>query len=78
MKAVVPECGHEGAEFFEIGLGQEEYSVLPAYRSPDGLVMTEWEPTEEERKLLASGGRVRLWIHTFGTALQPVSMEVES
>lgn len=76
MKPVVPERGPEGAQFFEIGLGQQEYQVLPGYRDADGLVMTEWEPSAEDRAAIAAGGRVRLWTHTFGGRFQPVQMEV--
>jgi len=51
---------------------QPEYQQLPAAIAPDGIVMTEWEPTAEELDRLFQGGRIRIWIHTFGAPLQPI------
>lgn len=55
---------------------QPQYRALPALIDRDGIVLTEWQPTEEERARLARGENVRLWIWTFGTPLQPVALEV--
>jgi hypothetical protein len=38
--------------------------------------MTEWELSAEDLAKVLAGGRVRLWIYTFGHALQPVALEV--
>jgi hypothetical protein len=40
------------------------------------VIYSVWEPTEEERKLLAEGGRVELGI--VGEPIPPVSMAVHS
>ena len=66
---------HEGADLIHIAEEQDEYTTLPASVDADGLVMTEWELTEEELMTLTCGGRIRLWIHTFGNPLQPVRLE---
>lgn len=75
MKPVKPRYPHRGAEFVEIAKRQPEYQSLPAFVDPEGLVLTEWEPSDEDRRVLANGGRIRLWTHTFGHPLQPIQME---
>jgi hypothetical protein len=55
---------------------QPEYFPLPAVISPDGVVMTEWEPTAEELECLFTGGHLRIWLHTFGKPLQPISVAI--
>ena len=57
---------------------QPEYLPLPVNRFPDGTVMCEWLPTTEELELLMSGGKVRVWMWTFGGPLQPSAVEVVS
>lgn len=59
-----------------IAKDQPQYDPLPALIFRDGKVMTEWELTEDERARLISGERLRLWIWTFGRALQPIALEV--
>ncbi len=59
-----------------IAKDQPEYNPLPASVDGNGCVMTEWELTAEELHQLFTGGRIRLWIHTFNTPLQPLSIEV--
>lgn len=49
---------------------------LPASIDSCGLVSTEWILTAAELEKLLQGGRIRLWIHTLGHKLQPVSLEV--
>ena len=55
---------------------QPEYTPLPALLFPDGKVLTEWTFTEDERRAIARGENLRLWIWTFGRPLQPVALEV--
>lgn len=56
---------------------QPPYEALPAVLDLQaGTVMTEWEFTAEDLAKVLAGGRVRLWIWTFGIALQPVAIEV--
>lgn len=66
---------HEGAKLVTFAKDQPQYIPLPASVDAHGVVMTEWEPTEEELDRLLSGGRIRLWVHTFGNPLQPVRVE---
>ena len=67
---------HDGAHLVLFAKDQPEYIPLPALVSADGVVMTEWEPSAEELERLLQGGRLRLWVHTFGHPLQPVKLEV--
>jgi hypothetical protein len=66
---------HAGAKLQQIAETQDEYQTLPAYVDAAGLVLTEWEPTAAELHQLLTGGRIRIWIHTFGQDLQPLSVE---
>ena len=45
-----------------IAKDQPQYEPLPALVFGDGKVCTEWALTEDERKRLIAGERVRLWI----------------
>lgn len=79
MKAVEPVV-HEGATLIVFARNQPEYQPLPASVDSDGLVMTEWEPSEEELARLLVGGRIRLWIHGTdvekGRPFTPLQIEV--
>lgn len=57
---------------------QPEYLPLSALVFEDGKIMTEWTLSEAERLRLIAGERIRLWVWTYGRALQPVSLEVTS
>lgn len=76
MMPVEPLVIHEGARLTIFAKDQPEYLPLPAaIRDSDGLVLTEWEPTDEELNRLLCGGRVRIWLHTFNQPLQPLCVE---
>jgi hypothetical protein len=51
---------------------QDIYQPLPAIRTPDGAILTRWEPTLEERRAIAEGGSIYLAVWTFNNPLQPV------
>ena len=76
MTPVTPSQLHEGAELKMIAESQDQYVTLPASVSPDGLIMSEWEPSQDELLNLMSGGRVRLWQYTLGQPMQPIAIEV--
>lgn len=77
MKPIEPLACPAHAVRVVFAADQPQYDPLPACVTPaDGLVMTEWEPSAEELHALCTGGRVRLWIHTFRRPLQPVALEV--
>lgn len=66
---------HANAHLVIFAKDQPEYVPLPASVDGLGVVMTEWEPTAVELEQLLQGGRIRLWVHTFGRPLQPVMVE---
>lgn len=57
---------------------QPEYIPLPARKTADGRVITEWTLTEEERQRVALGENVRVTLLTFNQPLQPVMLEITS
>lgn len=75
MTPVAPKVMQEGARLVVFAEDQPEYAPLPAAVSPDGVVMTEWELSAEDLATLLNGGRIRMWMSTFGRALQPVMLE---
>lgn len=75
MKPVPPQFPHDGAVMITFAKHQDEYAPLPASVDANGLVMTEWELSAEDLAKVLNGGRVRLWIWTFGYRLQPVALE---
>lgn len=76
MTPVEPTTLPDGGRLVIFAKDQPQYAPLPASLDADGLVMTEWEPTEEELDALAMGGRIRIWLHTFNRPLQPIRVEV--
>ena len=77
MQPVMPTTPHEGAHQVVFGTTQPQiYRPLPAAVSPDGLVLTEWEMSADELEALLQGGRVRIWLHTFGGPMNPLVVEV--
>lgn len=57
---------------------QYEYSPLPARKTEEGRVITEWSLTDEERRRIAHGENIRLTLLTFNRPLQPIILEVTS
>lgn len=75
MNPIAPNV--EGRQTVMLGESQPEYETLPAAVMEDGLLYTKWELTEVERKALADGAPVELWVWTFGKPFQPVALTVE-
>lgn len=68
----------EGTRSVKIAESQDQYDTLPALVYPDGVVLTEWTLSEEERQAIARGENIRLWTWTFHQPFQPVKLEVTS
>lgn len=51
---------------------QPEYQPLPAFKCVNGKILTRWEFTDEEKRLVAEQGYIYLAVHTFNQPLQPV------
>jgi len=56
---------------------QPEYLPLPALRMPDGMVITCWELSEDEKKQILETGKIYLQQLTFNQPLQPVLLMVD-
>jgi len=76
MKPITPHVMTAGSQLVVFAKDQPEYEPLPAAVDPQGVVMTEWELSAEDLAGVVNGGRIRLWIWTFGAPLQPVMLEV--
>lgn len=67
-------------EPYEIVLGEDQAGVLPLpiLRSPAPYyaALSRWQPSEEERKLIAEGADIYLTVWTYGAPHMPVALEV--
>jgi len=55
---------------------QPEYENLPAIRTADGRVVSQWRPTPEELQQLFAGHPITLIVWTHNQPLQPVALAV--
>ena len=55
---------------------QPEYTPLPVIRNKDGIVLSRWSLTQEERDAVARGEDIYLYNCTFNHPLQPVRLEI--
>ncbi len=53
---------------------QKEYLPLPAHVSPEGVVTTCWQLTEDELEQVLVTGKIFLQVHTFREPLQPIGL----
>jgi hypothetical protein len=67
--------GHQDREVV-YAKDQPQYNPLPALRTPEGVVLTRWTLTNEERDAISMGADVLLEVHTFGRAIMPVRLSV--
>lgn len=70
---LLPENGVTEVKYSE---HQEEYITLPALRTSDGRVVSQWQPDANELILLNNGVAVTLVQHTFFGPLQPIQLVV--
>lgn len=57
---------------------QPQYKPLPAFISPDGIVLTCWKMTVKERLKLLFSGRFYLQVMTFNQGLPPMLPTLEN
>jgi hypothetical protein len=62
----------KGSQAVIIAKDQPEYRPLPSVCTPDGRVITRWQPSDEERALIAAGEDLYLTILTFNQPMQPI------
>lgn len=73
----------EGLENYEIHVGgencgQPEYNELKALHTPQGIFVTRWSLTQEERDRISAGEDLFLSVATFNHPFQPVRLTVGS
>jgi hypothetical protein len=56
---------------------QPEYLPLPAVKLEDGTILTRWELSEEEKRLILEQGYIYLEVLTFNRPLQPLRLSAE-
>jgi len=78
MKPASPVLPGYNAQEVVFAENQPEYMRLPAVRveSAEQQILTRWELSDEDRKKIADGADIYLWVSTFGMPLQPVAVEV--
>lgn len=55
---------------------QTEYTPLPTIKRDDGIILSRWKLTDEERKAVAGGADIFFYCWTFNQPLQPIRLEV--
>ncbi len=55
---------------------QPQYLPLPVHKTPDGVILSRWHLSDEERKAVIAGADIWLYVWTFNQPLQPIRMEV--
>jgi len=76
MRPVSPVIPNENHPEVIVAEHQDEYQNLPSIPLKDGI-LTRWELTEEERKLVAETGNIWLEMLTFGRPVTPIMMYAE-
>lgn len=56
----------------EIAKTQQEYLTLPSLRTADGIVLSRWLLTDEEKRLILEQGYLYISVLTFNHKLQPI------
>jgi hypothetical protein len=54
----------------------QDYQTLPSLVTPDGRVVSQWQPDVNDLLLLNNGVPVTLVLHTFNRPMQPVQLAV--
>lgn len=67
-----------GFPLYEVVYAKDQPGVspLPVIKSPEGIVVSRWQFTPEERKKIAAGADLLLFVHTLNHPLQPYQMAV--
>lgn len=66
----------EGTRKVVFAENQPEYQSLPALLYPSGMVRSRWHFTPDERRAIADGADLELFVWTFNRPLQPVDLQI--
>lgn len=78
MKPVSPVIPNKD---FPEGIGgkdQPEYQPLPFVRLPDGIILTRWELSDEEKAIVVETGNVYLYQWNGNKPITPILLKVET
>ena len=77
MQPVSPVLSEDYKPFEKVyAKDQLQYNQLPVIRHQDGVLLSRWRLSAEERAAIANGADIMLTNHTFNQPLQPVRLEV--
>ncbi len=67
-----------GFESYEVVYAKDQPGVSPlsVIKSPEGILLSRWEFTDEERRAIAAGSDLLLFVHTINKPLQLYQMAV--
>lgn len=75
MKPVDPQLELEGfAVRPTVYIGAEPIEPLPASVTEEGLVITRWKLSDQEKAAVAAGSDLWIGISTYGGPLQPIAV----
>lgn len=75
MKPVDPQLELEGFRVKPtVYIGADPIQPLPASVSAEGLVITRWKLSDQEKAAVAAGADLWVGISTYGAPLQPIAM----
>lgn len=63
-------------EYLTLARNQRQYLPLHVFRTPEGRVISAWQPTAEELAALNRGEQVWLQVATFNQPFHPVRISV--
>ncbi len=72
MKPVSPVIPGVDIDEVVYAVEQPQYQLLPAFKCVNGKILTRWELSEEEKRLICEQGYLYLAVSTFNHPLQPV------
>ena len=77
MRPTTPIVPSRELEVTNFAKEQPEYNPLPAYRAPNGVVLSRWKLTWRERWRMLWNGYFYLEVWTFNKLLQPVRLSLD-
>lgn len=77
MKPVSPVIPTSDLKEIKVAEHQPEYGTLPVVDCGDGVILSRWKLTDEEKQVVAETGDIYIFMHTFGQPVMPILLQVE-
>lgn len=74
MSPVVPTADSAEVVYAQ---NQPPYQPLPCLRTVDGMILTRWSLSEDEKQQVCEQGYIYLSVQTFNSPLQPLLMSAD-